>query len=345
MKVLLTGGAGYIGSHTAVALSKADHEVFLYDNHCNSKPSVAKRISQITGQHIALIQGDVRDTDMLTEVLKSNQIDAVIHFAGLKAVGESSTNPIEYYSVNVQGAISLLQAMERAEIYSLVFSSSACVYGDPQYLPIDESHPTAPTNPYGRNKLQIEQLLQDVVQSDLNNVPKWRIASLRYFNPVGAHESGCIGEDPNGIPNNLMPFVAQVAAGKLAQLNLFGNDYPTPDGTGVRDYIHVMDLAEGHLAALDYLSQHTGIEFFNLGTGVGYSVMQMVHAFEKASLRPIPYQIKDRRAGDIASCYANANKAQEKLHWKTYRNLSDMSESAWRWQQFSAKRHLNSPGD
>ena len=345
MRVLLTGGTGYIGSHTAVVLTKAGHEVFLYDNLCNSKPSVAKRVSQITGQHIALIEGDVRDTDMLTEALKSNQVDAVIHFAGLKAVGESSSNPIEYYSANVQGAISLLQAMERAEIYSLVFSSSACVYGDPQYLPIDESHPTAPTNPYGRNKLQIEQLLQDVVQSDLKNVPKWRIASLRYFNPVGAHESGFIGEDPNGTPNNLMPFVAQVAAGKLAYLNLFGNDYPTPDGTGIRDYIHVMDLAEGHLAALDYLSLHAGIEFFNLGTGIGYSVMQMVHAFEKASLKPIPFQIKGRRAGDIASCYANANKALEKLHWKTYRNLSDMSESAWLWQQFSAKSHLNSPDD
>ena len=335
MKVLLTGGTGYIGSHAAVVLVQAGHEVFLYDNHCNSKPSVAKRISQITGQPIALISGDVRDTDMLTEVLKSNQVDAVIHFAGLKAVGESSNNPIEYYSANVQGAISLLQAMERAHVYSLVFSSSACVYGDPQYLPADEFHPRAPTNPYGRNKLQIEQLLEDVVQSDLKNVPNWRIASLRYFNPVGAHESGFIGEDPNGTPNNLMPFVAQVAAGKLEQLSIFGNDYPTPDGTGVRDYIHVMDLAEGHLAALDYLAQHAGIEFFNLGAGVGYSVIQMVHAFEKASLRPIRCQIRGRRPGDIASCYANASKALEKLHWKTRRNLSDMAESAWRWQQFS----------
>ena len=341
MKVLLTGGTGYIASHAAVVLSGAGHEVFLYDNHCNSKPSVAKRISQITGQPIALIQADVRDTDTLTKVLKLNKIDAVIHFAGLKAVGESSTNPIEYYSANVQGAISLLQAMDRAQVYQLVFSSSACVYGDPQYLPIDESHPRVPTSPYGRNKLQIEQLLEDVVQSDLRQEPRWHIACLRYFNPVGAHESGLIGEDPKGIPNNLMPFVAQVAAGKLAQLSIFGDDYPTADGTGVRDYIHVMDLAEGHLAALSYLAQHPGIEYFNLGAGVGYSVMQMVDAFQKASLQPISYQMRGRRAGDVASCYADATKALEKLRWKTCRNLSQMAQSAWRWQQFSTNSLLD----
>jgi len=336
MKVLLTGGTGYIGSHTAVALVEAGHQVFLYDNNSNSKPGVANKISQITGQSIELIHGDVRDTQRLTEVLKSNQIDAVIHFAGLKAVGESSSHPIEYYSANVQGAISLLQAMESAKIYHLVFSSSACVYGDPHYLPLDEAHPTQPTNPYGRNKLQVEQLLQDVAQSDLKKSPRWRILSLRYFNPVGAHDTGLIGEEPNGIPNNLMPFVAQVAVGRLSQLTIFGNDYPTPDGTGVRDYIHVMDLAEGHVTALQFLTEHSGFDILNLGTGTGLSVLEMVQAFEKVSLCPIPYQIVGRRTGDIASCYADASKALEKLNWKTRRDLTAMCESAWRWQQFCA---------
>ena len=334
MKVLLTGGTGYIGSHTAVTLVEAGHQVFLYDNNSNSKPGVANKISQITGQSIEFIHGDVRDTQALTEVLKSNQIDAVIHFAGLKAVGESSSHPIEYYSANVQGAISLLQAMDSAKIYNLVFSSSACVYGDPHYLPLDEIHPTQPTNPYGRNKLQIEQLLQDVAHSDLKKSPRWRILSLRYFNPVGAHDTGLIGEEPNGIPNNLMPYVAQVAVGRLSQLTIFGNDYPTPDGTGVRDYIHVMDLAEGHVTALQFLTEHTGFDIINLGTGTGLSVLEMVQAFEKVSLRPIPYQILGRRTGDIASCYADASKALEKLNWKTRRDLTAMCGSAWRWQQF-----------
>ena len=334
MKVLLTGGTGYIGSHTAVALVEAGHQVFLYDNNSNSKPGVANKISQITGQSIEFIHGDVRDTQGLTEVLKSNQIDAVIHFAGLKAVGESSSHPIEYYSANVQGAISLLQAMDSAKIYNLVFSSSACVYGDPHYLPLDEIHPTQPTNPYGRNKLQIEQLLQDVAHSDLKKSPRWRILSLRYFNPVGAHDTGLIGEEPNGIPNNLMPYVAQVAVGRLSQLTIFGNDYPTLDGTGVRDYIHVMDLAEGHVTALQFLTEHTGFDIINLGTGTGLSVLEMVQAFEKVSLRPIPYQIVGRRTGDIASCYADASKALEKLNWKTRRDLTAMCGSAWRWQQF-----------
>ena len=334
MNILLTGGAGYIGSHTAVVLAQAGHRVVLYDNYSNSKPTVVQRLQDILGKPLKAIEGDVRDTELLTSVLKEEQIDAVIHFAGLKAVGESSQKPIAYYSANVQGTISLLQAMERAQIYRIVFSSSACVYGDPQYLPIDEAHPTVPTNPYGRNKLQIEQLLQDVAQSDVGKQARWQIANLRYFNPVGAHVSGLIGEDPQGIPNNLMPFVAQVAVGKLPQLQVFGNDYPTPDGTGVRDYIHVMDLAQGHLAALDYLNEHYGFNTFNLGTGQGYSVLQMVHAFERASGNTIAYQMQGRRAGDIASCYAKADKALQELHWHTERNLEDMCASAWKWQTY-----------
>jgi UDP-glucose 4-epimerase len=339
MKVLLTGGTGYIGSHTAVVLANAGHEVFLYDNNCNSKPQVADRLAQIVGHPIAFIKGDVRDTVKLTDVMKTNDIDAVIHFAGLKAVGESSTMPIEYYSANVQGAISLLQAMEGAGIHTLVFSSSACVYGDPQYLPIDEAHPTNPTNPYGRNKLQIEQLLQDVAKSDEkqgNNSFPWCIASLRYFNPVGAHESGLIGEDPQGLPNNLMPFVAQVAVGKLPQLNIFGDDYDTADGTGVRDYIHVMDLAEGHLAALNYLNSYSGLITVNLGTGTGYSVLEMIKAFELASGRPIPYKLQGRRLGDIASCYSKADKALQDFQWKAQRDLTSMCQSAWDWQTYCA---------
>jgi UDP-glucose 4-epimerase len=340
MRVLLTGGTGYIGSHTAVVLANAGHQVFLYDNYCNSNPLVASRISQIVGHNIPSINGDVRDTTRLTDVLINNCIDSVIHFAGLKAVGESSSMPIDYYSANVQGSISLLHAMKQSSVNTLVFSSSACVYGDPVYLPFDESHPLNPTNPYGRNKLQIEQLLEDVAQSDLGRMVDqtraWRIASLRYFNPVGAHDSGFIGDDPRGIPNNLMPFVAQVAVGKLPTLNIFGDDYDTPDGTGVRDYIHVMDLAEGHLAALNYLSSHPGLTIINLGTGAGCSVMDMIKAFEKASGRYIPYQVQDRRPGDIASSYAKVDKALSDLHWKAERDLDSMCQSAWAWQTYCA---------
>ena len=337
MKVLLTGGTGYIGSHTAVVLTQAGHEVVLYDNLCNSKLEVAHRLSLIAGRPIPFIKGDVRDTSLLRNTLISNDVDAVIHFAGRKSVGESSILPIEYYSCNVQGTVSLMQAMEKTSIRTLVFSSSACVYGDPKYLPVDESHPTNPTNPYGRNKLQIEQLLEDVAQSTQERIPlltSWRIASLRYFNPVGAHESGLIGEDPKGTPNNLMPFVSQVAAGKLPTLNIFGNDYATPDGTGVRDYIHVMDLAQGHLAALNYLDKHMGFIAINLGTGKGYSVYEMVKAFEAASGQSIPYQIQGRRPGDIASCYAKADKAFKDLQWKAERDLHSMCKSAWVWQTY-----------
>lgn len=335
MKVLLTGGCGYIGSHTAVALAKSGHQIFLYDNNCNSKPEVADRLGQVVGYDIPLIKGDVRDTNQVSDALSRNGIDAVIHFAGLKAVGESSTSPIQYYSANVQGTISLLQAMEKIGVRKLIFSSSACVYGYPQYLPLDELHPTHPISPYGRNKLQIEQLLQDAVQSDgyqeTQSTP-WRITSLRYFNPVGAHESGLIGEDPQGIPNNLMPFVAQVAAGKLARLDIFGENYDTPDGTGVRDYIHVMDLAQGHLAALHYLSENIGFTTINLGTGTGYSVLEIIKAFEVASSRPIPYEFKGRRPGDVASNYANADKALNDLKWRAKHDLASMCQSAWAWQ-------------
>ncbi len=329
MNVLLTGGTGYIGCHTAVALTQANHQVVLYDNLCNSHPDVVDRLQTITQQRLPFVQGDVRDTPLLIKTLQEHHITAVIHFAGLKAVGESVEMPIAYYDNNVSGSISLLLAMQATDIKTLVFSSSATVYGDPRYLPLDESHPTSVTNPYGRSKLHIEDMLADVAQSDA----QWRIARLRYFNPVGAHDSGLIGEDPNGIPNNLMPYIARVAAGKLPYLNVFGNDYPTPDGTGVRDYIHVTDLASGHLAALQALSRSTQpLHTFNLGTGQGYSVLEMVKAFEAASGKEVPYHIAPRRAGDIASCYAQAAKAATELKWKASRTLDDMCVSTWKFQ-------------
>ena len=327
--VLLTGGAGYIGSHTAVALAAAGHRVVVYDNFSNSEPAAVQRLAQVLGAPVVVIEGDVRDTALLQRTLLEQKIDAVIHFAGLKAVGESVLKPVDYYANNVQGAISLLQAMQGAGCTTLVFSSSATVYGDPHYLPIDEAHPTRATSPYGRCKLHIEEILADVSVSE----PSWRLAALRYFNPVGAHPSGLIGENPNGIPNNLMPFVAQVAVGKLPQLKVFGNDYDTPDGTGVRDYIHVMDLAEGHLAALKFLMQHPGLHTFNLGTGRGYSVLEMIKAFEAASGKPVPYTVAPRRAGDIASCYASVEFSAQTLNWRATRSLKDMCESSWKFQQ------------
>lgn len=329
MNILLTGGAGYIGSHTAVVLAEAGHCVVLYDNFCNSQPDVVQRLEKITSQSMKLVEGDVRDTARLTETLKTHLIAAVIHLAGLKAVGESVTKPIDYYANNIQGTISLLQAMQAADVKTMVFSSSATVYGDPHYLPIDEDHPVSTSNPYGRSKLHIEEILADVAKTDAT----WRITCLRYFNPVGAHESGLIGEDPSGIPNNLMPYVAQVATGKLPHLNVFGNDYPTPDGTGVRDYIHVMDLAEGHLAALSFLNHQSGWHAINLGTGQGYSVLEMVKAFEAASGKPVPYKIVPRRAGDIATCYAKADKAAKQLGWRANRTLEDMCASTWHFQK------------
>ena len=324
-RVLLTGGLGYIGSHAAVVLAESGFDVVLYDNLSNSKRSVLDRLETITGVRFPFVEGDVRDTALLEETLRAHQIEAVIHFAGLKAVGESVEQPLAYYDNNVVGALSLARAMQNVGIHTLVFSSSATVYGDPQVLPIDEAHPTSATNPYGRTKLQIEEMLLDLATSD----PNWRIACLRYFNPVGAHESGIIGEDPNGIPNNLMPYIARVAAGSLPVLNVYGDDYDTPDGTGVRDYIHVMDLADGHRAALEFLEAESGWHAFNLGTGVGFSVLDMVRAFEVASGARVPYQVVGRRSGDVAACYANPAKAEAQLRWRTTRGVEDMCASAW----------------
>ena len=334
MNILLTGGTGYVGSHAAVVLAQAGHEVVLYDNLCNSRADVAQRVAQIIGRAVPLVRGDVRDTALLARTLQDHAVGAVVHFAGLKAVGESVAEPLAYYDNNVRGTLSLLQAMQATGVRTLVFSSSATVYGEPRYLPIDEVHPTSASNPYGRSKLHIEEMLADLAASDAS----WRVACLRYFNPVGAHASGLIGEDPNGVPNNLMPFVAQVAAGRRASLNVFGQDYPTSDGTGVRDYIHVMDLVEGHLAALDYLGGHSGWHAFNLGTGQGHSVLEMVRAFEAASGRAVPCNMVGRRPGDIATSYASADKARALLAWQAQRTLQDMCASTWHWQQQSENR-------
>lgn len=324
---LVTGGAGYIGSHTCVELLGAGHRVTIVDNLSNSKRAVLERIQRIAGKQLAFVKADIRDRSALKEALSG--CDAVIHFAGLKAVGESVTKPIEYYSNNVEGSIALFEVMAQTGIKTLVFSSSATVYGDPHAVPIREHFPLSATNPYGRSKLMIEEMLRDVAKANSG----WKIALLRYFNPVGAHASGLIGEDPNGIPNNLLPYIAQVAVGKLKQLSVFGNDYPTPDGTGVRDYIHVVDLAKGHLAALRALERDGGLITVNLGTGCGYSVLEMVAAFEHASGRPVPYCISPRRSGDIAQCYADPALALQLLGWRAEKDLASMSVDAWRWQQ------------
>lgn len=329
--ILVTGGAGYIGSHTFLALSQAGYHPVILDNFSNSHRSVAARLAQLSGAAPELIDGDVRDTALLDDIFASHAIDSVIHFAGLKAVGESVSKPLEYYDNNVQGTLSLLEAMRKAGVKTLIFSSSATVYGDPASVPITEDFPRSATNPYGRSKLMVEEILADLMLAE----PDWNIVRLRYFNPVGAHPSGLIGEDPQGIPNNLLPFVSQVAVGKRDCLSVFGNDYPTPDGTGVRDYIHVMDLAEGHVAALKYCEQHGGMLTANLGTGQGYSVLQMVAAFEQASGQPIPYKVVDRRPGDIAECWADPAFAEQALGWRATRGLADMCADSWRWQQFS----------
>ena len=328
MNILLTGGAGYIGSHTAVVLSQSGHEVVLLDNFFNSQKSVLERLQEILGEELPCIEGDVRNTALVTKILQDYKIDAVIHFAGLKAVGESVDKPIEYYANNVQGTISLLEAMKSTNTKTLVFSSSATVYGNPQYLPIDENHPTGATNAYGRSKLHIEEMLKDISNSD----PEWKIICLRYFNPVGAHESGLIGEDPNGLPNNLMPYIAQVASGKLPHLNIYGNDYPTPDGTGVRDYIHVMDLAEGHLAALIYLKDKSGLEVINLGTGHASSVLEVIQAFNDATGIVIPYKLAGKRLGDVACSYASEVKAKQNLKWTSCRLIEEACSSMWKFQ-------------
>ena len=327
MTVLLTGGAGYIGSHTAVELLNAGHDVIIVDNYANSIPIVAQRITQITGKAIRCYEADAADQAALERIFQENAIDSVIHFAGLKAVGESVRLPLDYYRNNLDSTLALLAAMEAHGVRQLIFSSSATVYGKHAALPYREDAGPC-TNPYGWTKLFIEQILRDYAAAH----PDFSVVLLRYFNPVGAHESGLMGEDPRDIPNNLMPYIARVAVGTLPYLNVFGNDYPTPDGTGVRDYIHVTDLATGHMAALDYAAAHTGVEVFNLGTGTGYSVLDMVHAFSRACGRDIPYRIAPRRSGDIAACYADVTKAKEVLGWSARLGIDDMCRSAWNWQ-------------
>ena len=330
--ILVTGGTGFIGSHTGAALAAAGYEFMVLDNLCNSRHGVLDSLATLCGGRPGFVQGDVRDGALLDRVFAEHSISAVIHFAALKAVGESVQQPLAYYENNVGGTLSLLQAMRRAAVHTMVFSSSATVYGDPASVPIREDFPLSATNPYGWTKLMIEQMLADLAEAE----PHWRIARLRYFNPVGAHESGLIGEDPSGIPNNLMPFVAQVAVGQRPQLQVYGGDWPTPDGTGMRDYIHVMDLAEGHVAALDHLARGPGLLTVNLGTGRGVSVLDMVRAFEQASGRPVPYRIVDRRAGDIAACWADPTLAAELLGWRTHRDLAQMCADGWRWQSHRA---------
>lgn len=331
MKVLVTGGAGYIGSHAVVELIAAGHEVVILDNLSNAKPEAVRRVSAITQREIPFVQGDIRDRETLRRLFAAHDLDAVMHFAGLKAVGESVEKPLAYYDNNVTGSLTLFEVMGEAGCKSIIFSSSATVYGDPASVPIREDFPTSATNPYGRSKLMIEEMLRDLAASD----PTWRVVLLRYFNPVGAHESGMIGEDPNGIPNNLVPYIAQVAIGRLPRLRVFGGDWPTRDGTGVRDYIHVVDLARGHVAALAWLGRSRGVGIFNLGTGRGYSVLEMVRAFAEASGRDIPYEIVGRRPGDIAECYADPSLAERELGWRAERTLAQMCADSWRWQSMN----------
>ena len=330
-KILVTGGAGYIGSHTVVELLNAGFDVVILDNLSNSSARVVERIAELTGRRVPLVEGDINDAPLLRQLLAEHAFDATIHFAGLKSVGESVADPLAYYRNNVNGTVTLLQCLAQAQVRRFVFSSSATVYGDPQSVPIREDAPTAPTNPYGNTKWLIEHILADLAASD----PRWAIGVLRYFNPVGAHVSGRIGENPRGIPNNLMPFVTQVAVGKRERLSVFGGDYPTPDGTGVRDYIHVVDLALGHLAALRRVEKADGIWTVNLGTGQGYSVLDIVKTFERASGRRIPYQIVGRRPGDVAQCYADPANAQRELDWTASRGLQEMCADSWRWQSLN----------
>ncbi|MDO9269527.1 MAG: UDP-glucose 4-epimerase GalE [Methylobacter sp.] len=333
MKILVTGGVGFIGSHTCVELLNSGYQVVIVDNLLNSKASVVDRVAAITGKRPTLVQADVRDRQALRIIFSEHKIDAVIHFAGLKAVGESVQQPLEYYDNNIGSTLVLCQVMAEFGVFQLVFSSSATVYGDPASVPISEDFPLKVTNPYGRSKLINEEILRDLFESDA----RWHIMLLRYFNPVGAHESGMIGEDPNGVPNNLMPYLSQVAAGKLSVLSVYGDDWPTPDGTGVRDYIHVSDLANGHKKALEKISQASGVHTFNLGTGRGYSVLEMIAAFERVTSQPVPYRIVGRRAGDIASCYANTALAKAELDCVATRDLDKMCADLWRWQQFCAR--------
>ena len=341
MNVLVTGGAGYIGSHACLSLLETGHDIIVIDNLCNSSEESLRRVRQLTGKEFELVIGDINDRPALDKLFSSNSIDAVMHFAGLKAVGESCEMPAEYYRNNVGGTLTLCEAMRAHSVSTLIFSSSATVYGDPHTVPITEDFPLSTTNPYGQSKLMVENILRDFVTADeITGNPFWNIALLRYFNPVGAHESGRIGEDPDGIPNNLLPYISQVAIGKLEQLSVFGNDYPTKDGTGVRDYIHVMDLVDGHVKALDKLMSGElpkDCHVWNLGTGNGYSVLEMVDAFEKASGKPVAYQIADRRPGDIAECFADPAKAHNELGWQAARELPEMMVDSWRWQEGNPK--------
>ncbi len=333
MRVLVTGGAGYIGSHTCLELLRTGFDVVVVDNLSNSSEESLRRVQEITGKTIEFHKVDLLNKTHLVKVFDKHQFDAVIHFAGLKAVGESVDIPLKYYHNNLTGTVTLCEVMAKYNVKNIVFSSSATVYGEPHRVPITEDFPTVATNPYGRTKLFIEEILKDLYVSD----NYWNIVLLRYFNPVGAHHSGRIGEDPKGIPNNLMPFISQVAVGKLKELSVFGNDYPTTDGTGVRDYIHVVDLALGHVRALQKLIGQSGVHIYNLGTGRGYSVLEMISAFEKAGGRKIPYRIIDRRPGDIAECYADPSKAEQDLGWRTEKGIEDMCADTWRWQKQNPK--------
>ena len=333
MKILVTGGAGYIGSHTTVELLQKGYEVVVIDNYYNSCKKAVERVEEITGKSVALYEGDVRDQALLRKIFTEHQIDWVIHFAGLKAVGESCAKPIFYYDNNIGGTLALVEVMTEFNCKKIVFSSSATVYGDPEVLPLtEECKVGGTTNPYGTSKLYQEKILTDMQTAD----PEWTVVLLRYFNPVGAHESGLIGEDPQGIPNNLTPYIAKVAIGELQEIGVFGNDYPTPDGTGVRDYIHVVDLAKGHVCAIEKIDAN-GVFVYNLGTGVGYSVMDVIHAFEKACGHPLPYKIKPRRPGDIAACYANPAKAKAELGWVAELGIEEMCNSLWKWQSMNPK--------
>jgi UDP-glucose 4-epimerase len=337
MKILVTGGAGYIGSHTTILLIESGYEVIIFDNFSNSSKESIKRVEKIVGQSIITVEGDIRKKEDLQKVFQDHEIESVIHFAGLKAVGDSVEQPLNYYDNNIYGTIVLCEVMAEHNCKSIIFSSSATVYGEPKITPIDESFPTSATNPYGRSKLFIEEMLRDLYISDSS----WKIVLLRYFNPVGAHESGTIGEDPNGIPNNLVPFIAQTAVGKRDYLRVWGNDYNTPDGTGVRDYIHVVDLAEGHLKALDQIQSFNKVMTINLGTGNGFSVLDMVKAFEQASEKTVPYKIMPRRAGDIATCYADPAYAKKILNWEAKRSIKEMCEDTWRWQKRNPNGYNN----
>lgn len=330
MSILVTGGVGFIGSHTVVELQNAGYDVVVLDNLCNANPKVLDRIEAITGKKVPFYQADIRDREALNEIFEKESIDSVIHFAGLKAVGESVQKPLEYYDNNISGTLVLVDVMRQHGCKNIIFSSSATVYGDPAFVPITEECPKGVcTNPYGWTKSMLEQILSDIQKAD----NEWNVVLLRYFNPIGAHKSGTIGENPNGIPNNLMPYITQVAVGKREELGVFGDDYDTPDGTGVRDYIHVVDLALGHVKALKKIEEKAGLKIYNLGTGCGYSVLDVVHNFEKASGVKIPYSIKPRRAGDIATCYADAAKAKEELGWEAQYGILEMCEDSWRWQK------------